>query len=209
MSKKLLLISIMKKFPCILLLLISVGFSSLNNIQAQSDSIKQPEILTFTVGKTTLNKSLWAQPYRYENKDIKALTVQIIINPTSKKNVPLNLNDFILIDEEHKLRIRPNEVAYYRADKKIYIKSKAVNQNYNKFKETNVDGLNNFEAKTYITNFLGRKKRKYKPSIKHLKSVTIKGKKTTYYFDFPVTTNFNYGKIYFKNKPIGFAAIKK
>ena len=198
----------MKTFPCILLLLISIGFSSLNNIQAQSDSIKQHEILKFTVGKTILNKSFWAKPYRYENKDLKALTVQITINPTSKKNVPLDFNDFILIDEAHKLRIRPNGVAYYRADKKIHLKSKAVNQNYNKFKETLVDGLNNVEVKTYKTNFLGRKKKKSKSSVKHLKSITIKGKKATYYFDFPVTTEFNYGKIYYNNKPIGFAAIK-
>jgi len=199
----------MKNFPCILLLLISIGFSSLNNIQAQSDSIKQQEKLKFTVGKTILNKSFWAKPYRYENKDLKALTVQITINPTSKKNVPLDFNDFILIDEEHKLRIRPNDVAYYRADKKIYLRSKAVNQNYNKFKESQVDGLNNVEAKTFKTNFLGRKKRKSKASVKHLKNITIKGKKATYYFDFPVTTEFNYGKIYYNNKPIGFAAIKK
>lgn len=199
----------MKKIPCILLLLISIGLSSLNYIQAQSDSIKQPELLQFTVGKTILNKSFWAMPYRYENKGMKALTVQITIIPTSKKNVPLDFDDFILIDEEHKLRIRPNDVAYYRADKKIYLKSKAVNQNYNKFKESRVDGLINFEAKTFKTNFLGRKKRKSKASIKQLKSITIKGKKATYYFDFPVTTEFNYGKIYYNNRPIGFAAIKK
>lgn len=198
----------MKNFPYILLLLISIGFSSINCIQAQSDSIKQQEILKFTVGKTILNKSLWAKPYRYENKDLKALTVQITINPTSKKNVPLDFNDFILIDEAHKLRIRPNDVAYYRADKKIYLKSKAVNQNYNKFKETLVDGFNNVEVETYKTNFLGRKKRKAKSSVKQLKVITIKGKKATYYFDFPVATDFNYGKIYYNNKPIGFAAVK-
>jgi len=199
----------MKNFPCILLLLISIGFSSLNNIQAQSDSIKQQEKLKFTVGKTILNKSFWAKPYRYENKDLKALTVQITINPTSKKNVPLDFDDFTLIDEEHKSRIRANDVAYYRADKKIYLRSKAVNQNYNKFKETSVDGLNNVEVKTFKTNFLGRKKKKSKSSVKQLKNITIKGKKATYYFDFPVTTEFNYGKIYYNNKPIGFAVIKK
>ena len=198
----------MKNIPYCLLVLVLVGFYSPNEIQAQTDSLKQADMLKFTVGKTVLNKSLWSQPYRFEDKNLKALTCQIIIDPTSKKNQEVDLNSFILMDEENKLRIRPNSVYYYRADKKMYMKLKSVNQNYNTFKETIVDGFENFEATTHKTNFFGRKKKKHIPSVKLLKKVTIKGKKATYYIDYPVTKDFKYGKIYYKNNPIGFTAVK-
>jgi len=135
------------------------------------------------------------------------LTVQITLNPT--KNVPVDLSAFVLYDETKKLRIRANEAAYYRADKKIYYKSRAVNQNYNKFKETIVEGYTNVEVKTHKVNFLGRKKKNAQSSVKQLKSFTLKGKKATYYIDFPVNVDFTYGKIYYNGKPVGFAAVKK
>jgi len=191
----------MKNIPYIVLLLLFVSFSSINTTEAQADS------LNITIGKAVLNKSLWQGRYRYENKDFKALTVQITLNP--KKNVPVNLSEFVLYDETKKLRIRANAAAYYRADKKIYYKSKAVNQNYNKFKETIVEGYTNVEAKTHKVNFLGRKNKKTKSSVKQLKSFTLKGKKATYYIDFPVNVGFTYGKIYYNEKPVGFAAVKK
>ncbi len=194
----------MKKLTYILFLVLFIGLAPNNEIQSQTD-----DNLKITVGKTVLNKSLWAQPYRYENKELKSLTVQITINPKSQKNTPLDFDDFILFDDDHKLRIRPNEVAYYRADKKIYFKSKAVNQNYNEFKETPVEGYTNLEAKTFKPNIFGRKKKNAKSSIKALKSVIIKGKQATYYIDFPVHSNFTYGKILYNGKPIGFAAVSK
>jgi len=191
----------MKNACYILLLAFLSSFSTINTLKAQKDS------LNITVGKSILNKSLWAAPYRYENKNLKALTVQITLNPT--KNVPVNLSEFVLYDETKKLRIRANEAAYYRGEKKIYYKSKAVNQNYNKFIETIVEGYTNFEAKTYKSNFLGRKKKNIKPGVMSLKNFTLKGKKATYYIDFPVDANFTYGKIYYNGKPVGFAAVRE
>ena len=191
----------MKNTPYIILFIFLSSFSTSNTLHAQTDS------LNISIGKTILNKSLWSMPYRYENKELKALTVQITINPT--KNVPVDFNKFVLYNEGKKLRIKANEVAYYRADRKIYYKSKATNQNYNKFKEILFEGYTNFETKTYKTNFLGRKKRKTKSTVKHLKSFTLKGKKATYYLDFPVNADFTYGKIYYNEKPVGFAAVNK
>ena len=199
--KKQSFISIMKNVPYIVLFFLLTNLLVISNLHAQKDS------LNVTVGKAILNKSLWAQPYRYENNDLKALTVQITINPT--KNVPVDFNEFVLYDEEKKIRIRANEVAYYRADKKIYYKSKAVNQNYNKFKETLVDGYTNIEAETFKPTILGKKKKNAKSSIKQLKKITLKGKQATYYLDFPVDPDFTYGKIHYHGKPVGFAAITK
>ncbi len=194
----------MKKLTYIVFLVLFIGFAPNSEIQSQTD-----DNLKITVGKAVLNKSLWAQPYRYENKELKSLTVQITIKPKSQKNTPLDFDNFILFDDDNKLRIRPNEVAYYRADKKIYFKSKPVNQNYNKFKETPVEGYTNLEAETFKPNIFGRKKKNAKSSIKALKNVTIKGKQVTYYLDFPVNANFTYGKIHYNGRPVGFAAVSK
>jgi hypothetical protein len=38
--------------------------------------------------------------------------------------------------------------------------------------------------------------------------MTIKSRKISYYIDFPVYETFTYGKVYYKDKPIGFAAVK-
>lgn len=191
----------MKNVPYIVLFTLLATFSVNNELYAQKDS------LNISVGKTVLNSSLWAQPFRYENKELKALTVQITINPT--KNVPVDFNKFALYDEEKKLRIRANGVAYYRADKKIFYKSKAINKNYDQFKETMVDGYTNFEAEIYKPNILGRKKKNAKSSVRHLKNIVLKGKKATYYLDFPVNAEFTYGKIHYDGNPVGFAAVKK
>jgi hypothetical protein len=193
--------SYIKHIPYFILLVFLSSFSTVNTLEAQKDS------LNITVGKAVLNKSLWSMPYRYENKELKALTIEITIHPT--KNVPVDFNEFVLRDEDKKLRIRANEAAYYKADRKIYYKSKATNLNYRKFKETLIDGYTNVEIKTYKTNFLGRKKKKTKSAVKQLKTFTLKGKKATYYIDFPVNADFKYGKIYYDGRPVGFAAVKK
>jgi len=194
----------MKKLPYILFLVLLVGILPTHEVHSQTD-----DALKINVGKAVLNKSQWGQPNRFENKELKSLTVQITINPISKKNTPLDFDDFTMFDDDNKLRIRPNEVAYYRADKKIYYKSKAVNQNYNKFRETPVEGYTNLEAKTYKPNLFGRMKKNAKPAVKALKNITIKGKQLTFYLDFPVHANFSYGKIHYNGKPIGFAAVSE
>ena len=204
----------MKKTPLILTFLIFITASVITTISAQTeghqltDSTKQIENFSFVIGQAVLNKSDWLQPYRFQDKDIKTLSVKININRSTDIIEPLDFDLFTLMDETKKLRVRPSGVYYLKSDKKKYLKSKPVNTNYNAFKESNIDGFDNFEAASYKTNFLGLKKKNTKPSVKSLKKVTIKAKKTSYFVDFPAYDGFTYGKIYYKNKPIGFAAVK-
>lgn len=174
----------------------------INSIKAQSDDFN------FSVEKSNINKKLWSQPYRFENKTLESLSVEVVISPIDSKNRELDFNLFTMHDESNMLRIRPNAVFYFKGDKKIYLKSKAVNENYNDFIETTVEGFVNFDAETFKPNFFGRKKKDLKSSVKSLKKITLKGKAVTYYIDFPIKENFSYGKILYNNKPIGFAAIK-
>jgi len=207
-----------RRFIILFLIFISTAVITVSYAQndtiAFSDSIIekentiQKEPFTFTIGKSVINKTLWLQPYRFEDKSLKTLTVKVIIKRNSEINEPIDFNFFTLINESKKLRIRPSGVYYLKRDKKKYLKSKTVNENYNNFKETTVEGFQNFEAKTYKINFLGLKKKKVKPSIKSLKKVTIKAKGANYFIDFPVQEGFTYGKIYYNNKPIGFSAVK-
>ena len=204
----------MKKISLILIFLIFISTSVITTLSAQkennylTDSTNQIENFSFVIGQASLNKSLWLQPYRFQDKNIKTLSVKININRTTEIIEPLDFDLFTLTDESKKLRIRPSGVYYLKSDKKKYLKSKPVNTNYNNFKESQIDGFENFEAESYKTNFLGLKKKNTKASVKSLKKVTIKTKKTSYFIDFPVYEGFTYGKIYYKNKPIGFAAVK-
>ena len=204
----------MKKTPLILTFLIFITASVITTISAQTendhltDSTKQIENFSFVIGQAVLNKSNWLQPYRFQDENIKTLSVKININRTTDVIEPLDFDLFTLMDETKKLRIRPSGVYYLKSDKKKYLKSKPVNTNYNAFSESNIDGFENFEAASYKTNFLGLKKKNTKASVKSLKKVTIKAKKTSYFVDFPAYDGFTYGKIYYKNKPIGFAAVK-
>ena len=174
----------------------------------ETDSIEKVAPFTFNIGQTVLNKSLWQQPYRYQYKALKTLSVKITIIKNTGKNEALDFNDFTLLDESKKLRIRSTGVYYPKRDKKKYLKSKPVNENYDDFEDTTLDGYLNFQAETYKTNFLGIKKRNILPTVKLLKKITPKAKKTVYYLDFPVRDGFTYGKVLYKNKPVGFAAIK-
>ena len=196
----------------IILFLIFINASAITICTAQSennlDSIQQTEHLKFIVEKSAINKSSWLQPYRFQDKNLKTLAVKIIIKRISDKNNSVDFNLFTLVDESKKLRTRPSGVYYPKGDKKKYLKSKPINKNYNSFKETTIEGFQNFEAETYKINFLGLKKKKEKPSIKSLKKLTIKSKNSSYFIDFPVQEGFTYGKIYYKGKPIGFAAVK-
>jgi hypothetical protein len=204
----------MKKAPLILTFLIFITASLITTISAQTESVhltdstEQIENFSFVIGQAVLNKSDWLQPYRFQDKNIKTLSVKININRTTDVIEPLDFDLFTLMDETKKLRIRPSGVYYLKSDKKKYLKSKPVNTNYNAFIESNIDGFENFEAASYKINFLGLKKKNTKASVKSLKKVTIKSKKTSYFVDFPAYDGFTYGKIYYKNKPIGFAAVK-
>ncbi len=172
-----------------------------------SFTTKNTEEFKFKIEWAKLNKSLWSQPYRYENNDLKSLSVKIIIERSGDDKM-IDLNHISIVDETKKLRIRPSAVYYLKGnDKKIYLKSKAVNNNYNAFEEHNLSDYKNFQAKTFKPNILGKKKKGQIASVKSLKKVAIKSK-TTYYLDFPVEENFSYGKVYYKDYPIGFAAIK-
>ena len=204
----------MKKISLILIFLIFISTSVITTLSAQkennylTETTSQIENFSFVIGQAIINKSLWLQPYRFQDKNIKTLSVKININRTTEIIEPLDFDLFTLMDESKKLRIRPSGVYYLKSDKKKYLKSKPVNTNYNNFKETQIDGFENFEAESYKTNFLGLKKKNTKASVKSLKKVTIKTKKTSYFIDFPVYEGFTYGKIYYKNKPVGFAAVK-
>lgn len=173
-----------------------------------NQSFSQTDVdFNFKIERSFINKSLWLQPYRYADENLKPLSVKIIIRKASDKNEPLDLNQIYLLDESKNLRIRPNAVYYFRANRKIYFKSKPVNNNYNTFRETTLEGYKNFEAKTYKTNFFGIKKKKLKPSVQLLKKINMRSKKVTYHIDFPVYEGFTYGKLFYKDKPIGFAAV--
>ena len=210
----------MKIKTFILLILIFIGSSVINIITAQPDIIAQPEIsaqekdssqidnFNFIIGKSIINKSLWSQPYRYENKELKTLSVKMVIERRGYQKKVVDFNLLSLLIDSAKVRIKPTGIFYYKADKKIYLKSKPLNQNYNVFEEFNIDGYQNLEEKTYKINFLGLKKKNKKPSVQSLKKITIKKHKISYYVDFPVHEQFSYGKIYYKNKPVGFAAVK-
>ena len=103
------------------------------------------------------------------------------------------------------------EEAIPEVEHELYVQKEPMICKFEKRKgkpTTIIEGYENFEAQSYNTNFLGLKKKNSKASIKSLKKVTIKTKKTSYFIDFPVHEGFIYGKIYYKNKPIGFAAVK-
>lgn len=205
---------IMKNFPLIITFLIFIGSVFFVELSAQveknvePDSTSTTENYSFKVGQSIINKSMWLQPYRFEDKSVKALSVKIFIYKNTDLNEPLDFDLFTLMNDSKKLRIRPCGVYYLKTDKRKYLRSKPVNNNYNAFKEAQIEGFANFEAESYKTNFLGLKKKKAKPSVKSLKKVNVKAKKTSYFIDFPVYEGFTYGKIYYKNKPIGFAAVK-
>ncbi|MDY7395113.1 hypothetical protein UMM65_07655 [Aureibaculum sp. 2210JD6-5] len=177
-------------------------------VSAQTDSIPK-EDYNISIGKSIHNKKLWSQPYRYEDKVLQTLSVQVNIEKLHRKADELDFNLFALTDEEKKWRIRPVAIYYYRTDRKIYLKSKADNRNYEDFEKYQLDGYTDFEAKTYKTNTLGiKKKRKEKPTVQSLDKMKISGSKITYYLDFPVRPVFDYGKVYFKDKIIGYTGVK-
>ena len=154
----------------IVLLTLFISFTAI----AQNDSIPK-EDYEFSVGKSILNKKLWSQPYRYEHKALNTLSVQINIKRLHRKNGELDFNLFALTDDVKKWRIRPVAIYYYKADRKIYLKSKSENRNYNVFEKYKLEGHEDFEAKTFKTNFLGlKKKKKVSPSVQSLKKMKIK-----------------------------------
>jgi len=177
-------------------------------LSAEVKGTIQKEPFKFIIEQSVISKTIWQQPYRFEDKNLKTLIVKIVIERNTAKIESLDFNSFSLVDVSKKLRIRSAGVYYPKRDKKKYLKSKPVNENYNDFKDLTINGFQNFEAETYKTNFLGLRKKNISPSVKLLKKLTIKARKVTYYLDFPVQEGFTYGKIYYKDKPVGFAAVK-
>ena len=176
---------------------------------SQTDSLQKQDY-EFSVGKSILNKKLWSQPYRYEIKATSTLSVKISIKRLHRKAAELDFNLFALTDETKKWRIRPVAIYYYKADRKVYLKSKPDNRNYNVFEKYQLEGYEDFEAKIYKTNFLGlRKNKKVGSTVPSLPKKKIKNSKTTYYLDFPVRSSFDYGKVCFKDKTIGFTGVKE
>lgn len=190
------------------LLLLLIFIAPIATLFAQQDSIPK-ENYKVSIGKSTLNKKLWKQPYRYEDKVLQTLSVQVNIKRLHHKAEEFDFNLFALTDEEKKWRIRPVAIYYYRVDRKIYLKSKADNRNYEDFEKYQLEDYTDFEAKTYRTNTLGLKKRKKEsPSVQSLDKMKLSSSKITYYLDFPVRPEFDYGKVYFKDKSIGFTGVK-
>ncbi len=176
---------------------------------AQNDSLIKKDY-EFSVGKSIHNKKLWSQPYRYEIKATNTLSVEINIKRLHRKAEELDFNLFALTDETKKWRIRPVAIYYYKVDRKVYLKSKPDNRNYNVFEKYQLEGYTDFEAKIYKTNFLGiKKKKKVASVVQALPKMKIKSSKITYYLDFPIRPTFDYGKVYFKDKVIGFTGVKE
>jgi len=199
--------------PLIIVLTVIVSLVN-STLFAQNDSITKPDIpvedYNFSIGKSIFNKKLWSQPYRYEKKALKTLSVQINIVRQHRKAEELDFNLFALTDDTKKWRIRPVAIYYYKADRKVYLKSKPDNRNYNDFEKYKLEGYEDFEAKTFKTNMLGiKKKKKISPTVQSLNKMKLSNSKITYYLDFPVRPSFDYGKIYFMDKPIGFTGVKQ
>ncbi len=175
---------------------------------SSSFSSKRNDKFNFKIEWAKLNHSLWSMPYRYENKDLKSLTVKVAVGRLTDENA-LDLNHISLVDETKNLRISPNAVYVLKSrDRKKYLKTKAVNQNYNAFEDFTLNGIQNFQAKTFKPNILGKKKKNQVSTVKALKKVTVSSK-ITYYLDFPVSRDFTYGKVYYQDQPIGFAALQE
>jgi hypothetical protein len=181
---------------------------SKESINIEIDSTKHKEAFAFTVGSTVLNKSMWQIPYRYKFKGLNTVSVKITIKRISTEKEELDFNLFTLLDETKKLRIRPTGVYYPKKDKRKYLKSKPINENYDDFKDTVIEGYENFQIETYKINFLGIKKKNTVPTVKSLKKLYLKARTSVYYLDFPVRIGYTYGKIYYKGKPVGFAVVK-
>ena len=105
---------------------------------SSSFSVRNNDEFKFKVEWAKLNKSLWFQPYRFENKELKSLSVKIVIERLGNDKV-VNLNHISLIDETKNLRIRPIAAYYLKSrDRKKYQKLNVVNSNYNTFEDYKV-----------------------------------------------------------------------
>lgn len=183
------------------MLVMSTSFSQTNDIK--------PDSLKITIGRTILNHTNWKQNYRLTDKSLKTISIYISVFKGSKANDEVDFNLFSLVDETKNLRIRPVAMFNFRREKRKYASISPLNENYNDFPKFSMKGFKDFEIPTYKVNFLGVKKKNTNPTLKTLKRVTIGNKKITYFVDFPVPEGFTYAKLYYKNRPVGFAAIKE
>lgn len=185
-------------------MLISIAFIHAQEEKPQSKT----DGLIFNVGHAKLNKSQWATPYKFVEKDLKSVSVKLTINSNAPK--VLNTNLLSLVNNDSKTRIRPSGVYYERANnnKRKYLKAKATNKNYTHFEDNSLKGYTNFQAATFKPNFFGKRKKDELPSVKSLKKLTIKSE-VTYFIDFPVKKDFKEGDIYYKKEKIGSIKINQ
>jgi len=197
-----------KYFTFLLLVVASMQVS--NNLFAQTEEPIIIDSLKFTIGTTILNQSLWSQPYRYENKNLKTLSIKITVERLSKESTEINYNLFSLLVASKEMRVRPTGLFYYKStDKKKYLRTSPLNHNYDVFQEFKFEDFENFEAKTYDPNFLGRPKKGQIPTVKQLKTLKLKKRKLTYHIDFPSYSKFTQGKLYYKGKTIGIVRVER
>ncbi|MCK0131426.1 hypothetical protein MWU59_07905 [Flavobacteriaceae bacterium F08102] len=174
---------------------------------SQTHVIK-PDSLKITVGKSILNTTTFSQPYRLLRKDYHTISVHITVESGSSSMDEVDFNLFSLVDDDKKLRIRAVGMFNFKKEKRQYEKLSPINENYNDFPKFALKGYTDVEIPTYKVNMLGVKKKNTTASLKSLERMEVKSKKLSYFLDFPITKTFTYGKIYYKDRIVGFTAVK-
>jgi|GEM_PF-5361804 len=173
----------------------------------QTNVIK-PDSLKITVGKSMINTSTFSQPYRLLRKDYHTLSVYITVEPGGPSVDQVDYNLFSLVDDSKKLRMRPVGMFNFKKEKRQYEKLSPINENYNDFPKFALKGYSDVEIPSYKVNVLGVKKKNTTASLKSMERMDVKNKRLSYYIDFPIPKDFTYGKLYYKDRVIGFTALK-
>lgn len=195
----------MKKFPYILLAIIAFVNVGIINAQDTKEESKT-DGFTFKAESARINASLWAIPYRFEDKELKTASIKVTFNTNGTKVINTNL--LSLVDSTNKIRMRPSGIYYLRAnDKRKYLKAKASNKNYTFFEDNSLKGYMNLQAKSFKPNFFGKKKKDEIASIKSIKKVTVK-ETATYFIDFPVKESFKEADLYYKKVKIATVRVQ-
>lgn len=195
----------MKKFPYILLAIIAFVNVGIINAQDTKEESKT-DGFTFKAESARINASLWAIPYRFEDKELKTTSIKVTFNTNGTKVINTNL--LSLVDSTNKIRMRPSGIYYLRAnDKRKYLKAKASNKNYTFFEDNSLKGYTNLQAKSFKPNFFGKKKKDEIASIKSIKKVTVK-ETATYFIDFPVKESFKEADLYYKKVKIATVRVE-
>lgn len=196
----------MKKFPYILLAIFMLSNVVFVNAQEEEKKDDATDGFTFKAESARINASLWAIPYRFEDKELKTASIKVTFNTNGTKVINTNL--LSLVDSTNKLRMRPTGIYYLRAnDKRKYLKAKANNTNYTPFEDNSLEGYTNLQAKSFKPNFFGKKKKDEVSSVKSIKKVTVK-ETATYFIDFPVKENFKEADLYYKKVKIATVKVE-